>query len=424
MTEKNNTERYLKHLFDGGPWNVYEPNILNLGVGAPGTDLLESNCDNFRKATDHCLEREKRENQSLIFQYGPTSGAYEVRFEIATYFSEMYENPVNSEDLIITTGATQGLHLILSTLIDFQGFIFVDEFTYMIALDSMKHFTSLNIIPVKLNDDGVDLKDLEEKVSKRRFKSEKKEFWGIYYTIPTYHNPTGILFSPEICRGIVKLARKYDFLVVCDDVYTILHYDEKPTLSRLLAYDDRADPDFVGSVISNGSFSKILGPGVRVGWLEIPARVKPILDRSGFANSGGCFNNYTAGIVRSLFELKLAQEQIDRFYEAYKERMLATTEILREELPQGCKLVSPTGGYFIWVRIPDHLDARKFLEYCMQEEKIFFIAGPRFSLDGESGKQFFRLSIAFYPKGKLVDGARRLCRALRNYIEKNPAGGS
>lgn len=98
--------------------------------------------------------------------------------------------------MIITTGATQGLHLVLSTLIDFQGFIFVDEFTYMIALDSMKHFTSLNIIPVKLNDDGVDLKDLEEKVSKRRFKSEKKEFWGIYYTIPTYHNPTGILFSP------------------------------------------------------------------------------------------------------------------------------------------------------------------------------------------------------------------------------------
>jgi len=66
----------------------------------------------------------------------------------------------------------------------------------MIALDSIKHFSSLTIVPVKLNDDGVDLKDLEQQVSKRRFKSEKKEFWGMYYTIPTYHNPTGILFSP------------------------------------------------------------------------------------------------------------------------------------------------------------------------------------------------------------------------------------
>lgn len=101
-----------------------------------------------------------------------------------------------SEDLIITTGATQGLHFVLSILIDFGGYIFVDEFTYMIALDSMKQFTSLRIVPVKLTADGVDLKDLEEKVKERCFKSENKEFWGIYYTIPTYHNPTGILFTP------------------------------------------------------------------------------------------------------------------------------------------------------------------------------------------------------------------------------------
>ncbi|KAH8296226.1 hypothetical protein KR054_003387, partial [Drosophila jambulina] len=435
---QNSEDRKLKHLFDGGAWNVYEPDILNLGVGAPGTDLLSSNCDNFRRATDHCLvsgeilrnllleltlpgvplqQRELQDNQSLIFQYGPTSGAFEVRHEIATYFSEMYGSPVKSEDLIITTGATQGLHLLLSTVVDFQGFIFVDEYTYMIALDSMKHFTSLNIVPVRLNDDGVDLKDLEEQVSKRRFDSKTKEFWGIYYTIPTYHNPTGILFSPEICRGIVQLARKYDFLVVCDDVYTILHYGEKPQHSRLMSYDDRSDPDFAGHVISNGSFSKILGPGVRVGWLEVPPRVKPILDGSGFANSGGCFNNYTAGIVGSLFELRLAQKQIARFYEAYKERMLATTEVLRNELPEGCKLISPTGGYFIWVRIPEALDAREFLKYSLEHHKIYFIAGTRFSLDGETGKQFFRLSIAFYPKDKLVDGARRLCHALRDYMQ-------
>lgn len=102
----------------------------------------------------------------------------------------------SSEDLIITTGATQGLHFVLSTLIDFGGYIFVDEYTYMIALDSMKHFTSFQIVPVKLNADGVDVQDLEDKVKGRCFKSQNKEFWAIYYTVPTYHNPTGILFSP------------------------------------------------------------------------------------------------------------------------------------------------------------------------------------------------------------------------------------
>ncbi|KQS43785.1 uncharacterized protein Dere_GG13949, isoform B [Drosophila erecta] len=413
---KSSQDRKLKHLFDGGDWNVYEPNILNLGVGAPGTDLLAANCDNFRTATDHCLEREKRENQSLIFQYGPTSGTFEVRREISTYFSEMFQSPVNSEDLIITTGATQGLHLLLSTMLDFEGFVFVDEYTYMIALDSIKHFSTLTVVPVRLNDDGVDLNDLKEQVSKRRFQSKNKEFWGIYYTIPTYHNPTGILFSPEVCRGIVQLARKFDFLVVCDDVYNILNYGEKPTHSRLLSYDDRNDADFAGHVISNGSFSKILGPGVRLGWLEVPPRLKPILDGSGFAVSGGCFNNYTSGIVASLFELKLAQKHIAAAHEAYKERMLATTQVLRDGLPDCCKLVSPTGGYFIWVRIPDQLDSREFLKYCLENHKIYFIVGTRFSADGQSGKQFFRLSIAFYPKEKLVDGTRRLCNALKDYI--------
>ncbi|KAM8709884.1 hypothetical protein ACLKA7_016654 [Drosophila subpalustris] len=414
---KPNKELQLKHLFDGGAWNVYAPDILNLGVGAPGTDLLEPCCEIFQQATNHCLKREKTENQSLIFQYGPTSGTYEVRNEIAKYFRKMYNSPVNSADLIITTGATQGLHFVLSTLIDFNGYIFVDEYTYMIALDSMKHFTSLQIVPLKLNDDGVDLKDLEEKVRERHFKSKNKEFWGFYYTIPTYHNPTGILFSPEVCRGIVQLARKYDFLVLCDDVYNILNYCEKPLHARLFSYDDRADEGFAGNVISNGSFSKIIGPGVRLGWLEVPPRLKPLLESSGFMNSGGCFNNYTAGIVGSLFELQLAQSHIARLYEAYKERMLATSAILKAELPVGCRFSAPSGGFFIWISLPAHLDAREFLEYSLKHQKISFIAGPRFAVEEGKGKQFFRISIAFHSKEKLVDGAKRLCLALKDFFK-------
>ncbi|XP_062136671.1 uncharacterized protein LOC133845988 [Drosophila sulfurigaster albostrigata] len=411
-----NKEQKLKHLFDGGAWNVYAPDILNLGVGAPGTDLLEPCCDLFQQASAHCLNREKDDNQSLIFQYGPTSGTFEVRHQLAQYFTQMYAGPVNSEDLIITTGATQGLHFVLSTLIDFNGFIFVDEFTYMIALDSMKHFTTLQIVPLKLNDDGVDLKDLEAKVSQRRFKSNSKEFWAMYYTIPTYHNPTGILFSPDVCRGIVKLARKYDFLVLCDDVYNILNYVEKPFHSRLLSYDARTDEDFAGNVISNGSFSKIIGPGVRLGWLEVPPRLKLQLDRSGIIMSGGCFNNYTAGIVASLFELQLAQTHIASVYEAYKERMLATTAILKAELPEGCQFSAPRGGYFIWIKLPGDLDAGEFMEYTLKHEKITFIAGPRFAIETGKGKQYFRISIAFHSKEKLEDGAKRLCSALKSFM--------
>ncbi|XP_039966083.1 aromatic amino acid aminotransferase C569.07-like [Bactrocera tryoni] len=128
----------------------------------------------------------------IFFQYGPTSGSFEIRNAIAEYFSSLYvDDRVKSEDLIITTGASQGLHFVLSTLVDLNGVIFVDEVTYMIALDTMKQFTTLTIVPLNLNGDGVDVKELEKIVQEKRFQSKSKTFWAMYYTIPTYHNPTG-----------------------------------------------------------------------------------------------------------------------------------------------------------------------------------------------------------------------------------------
>lgn len=219
-----------------------------------------------------------------------------------------------------------------------------------------------------------------------------------------------------VCRGIVQLARKYDFLVLCDDVYNILHYGEKPSIDRLISCDARTDADFVGNVISNGSFSKLIGPGVRLGWLEVPPRVKPLLDSSGIIQSGGGFNNYTACIVASLFELQLAQSHIARLYDAYKERMLATIDVLKCKLPKSCHFVPPSGGFFIWIRLPDQLKALDFMEYCMERERITFIGGSRFAVEEGKGQQFFRITIGFYNKEKLVDGVKRLCVTLKDYI--------
>ncbi|XP_075159959.1 uncharacterized protein LOC142233062 [Haematobia irritans] len=413
-----NEDRKLKNLFDGSDWNVYDSRILNLGVGAPGTDLLQHCADIFCQATEHRLRIDKESNSSMLFQYGPTSGTYEARCEIAKYFTEMYKCEVKSEDLIITSGATQGLHVILSTLVDLNGYIFVDEVTYMLALDSIKQLHTLTIIPIKLKHDGTDLEDLEKHLKEHEFKSTKKEFWGMYYTIPTYHNPTGILFSPDTCKGLVKLARKYDILIACDDVYNILYYNNSKVPKRLFAYDNKGDYDYKGHIISNGSFSKILGPGVRLGWLEAPRRMKTILDNCGIINSGGCLNNYTSGIAASLFQLGLAQTYIRRMYETYKERMLATCSVLEKELPDGCKMSIPEGGYFVWITLASNCSASGFLEICMREENIFFIVGSRFAVAPDKFTNSFRLSIAFHTKEKLVEAAKRICQCLKRYLQK------
>jgi DNA-binding transcriptional MocR family regulator len=162
--------------------------------------------------------------------------------------------------------------LSLTTLIDLNGYVFLDEVTYMIALESIKNFHTLKIVPVKLNSDGVDLCDLEEKVSKYKFQPNGKMFFGCYYTIPTFHNPTGIVFSQEICQSLIKLARKHDFLIACDDVYNMIYFDDENAPKRLYQYDLDDRENFKGHVVSNGTFSKILSPGVRIGWIESAPR--------------------------------------------------------------------------------------------------------------------------------------------------------
>jgi DNA-binding transcriptional MocR family regulator len=113
--------------------------------------------------------------------------------------SQRYESTVEATDLVLSGGATSGLLIILSTLLDLaNGVVFLDEVTYMIALESIKDFSTLKIVPVKLSDDGVDIRDLEEKIIKYKPKDAAgsgKMFNACYYTIPTYHNPTGLLFS-------------------------------------------------------------------------------------------------------------------------------------------------------------------------------------------------------------------------------------
>ena len=137
---------------------------------------------------------------------------------------------------------------------------------------------------------------------------------------------------------------------------------------------------------------------------------------SGILNSGGCFNNYTSGILASLFELKLAQEHIAKMKHAYKERMFAACEVLEKNLPVGCKWTKPSGGYFIWISLPTNTDVGKLLQTCLQDEKIFFIPGSRFAYEPTVGNNCLCLSISFHSKEKLVDGATRFCALLKRYL--------
>jgi DNA-binding transcriptional MocR family regulator len=156
------------------------------------------------------FQKYERKHDSFIFQYGPQLGTAIYREKLAEFLTDKYKSKVDPRDLILNAGATNGFLLLLSTLMDYNGVVFVDDVTYMIALTSLADFETLKIVPVKLNENGVDLIDLEEKVKKFKFEPREKLFFGCYYTIPAYHNPTGICFSESKQKIVFSSSEHFD----------------------------------------------------------------------------------------------------------------------------------------------------------------------------------------------------------------------
>lgn len=208
--------------------------------------------------------------------------------------------------------------------------------------------------------DGLDLNNLEKQFERDLKNVEVDRQAGCYsaacYLVPTYQNPNGTVLSEEKCKRIIQLARKFNVLLFCDDVYNFFHYENEPK-KRLFAYDNVNDKDYgQGTVISNCTFSKILAPALRLGWIEMPVGIRgkysvSLRDcnqrflekywaKSPIMWSGGSMNTYVGGLVAELLKNGQAKEHIEIISKEQKEKMAVTVEILRTSLPKSCKLIS------------------------------------------------------------------------------------
>jgi len=331
--------------------------FVDLTIGAPGPELLSFLPPIFLEASQHRMENDR----GNLFQYGPETGITVFRRELAQFLSRRYgDRPVTSEELVTTCGATSGLQLLATVLLDKNGIIFVEDPTYFISSSILAKDLGLKVVPVPMAKDGIDIEELKKSVLKEKagIAFDQDRFWAMVYTIPTYHNPTTTTMSREKGRRLIQLATQENMLVVCDDVYNLLSYSPFP-FSRLRALQQEDE----NCVISNGTFSKILAPGVRLGWIEAPPAIVSRLAASGFLQSGGSMNNLTSGIATSLLSLGLLDAQLDHCKQVYGARMSTALKEL-EELPEGWAVESPGGGYFLWITAPQDLTA-----FCHQLEK-------------------------------------------------------
>ena len=369
------------------------PGMIDFGAGQPSPALLPLAL--LRKAAANRLDG----NDAPFLAYGTNQGDGYFRAALADFLSAHYHAPVDAGQLFVTAGASMGLDLLCTLFARPGDTIFVEEPSYFLALRIFADH-NLKIISLPLDAGGLNIEALEEKLIRHRP--------VFLYTIPTFHNPSSVTLGTDRREKLVDLSRKHDFLIIADEVYHLLNYASEippPPLANFIGSD---------TVLSLGSFSKILAPGLRLGWLQAgPPLINRIIG-SGLLDSGGGLNPFTSALVRSALELGLQQTQLTTLKTTYTERKVTLSNALKEYLPDTVRFVEPDGGFFIWLVFPEGVDTEQ-MRVEARRNNVNYLPGVKFS--SRNGLKYCaRLSFSYFDVPELEEGARRLADVFKSYL--------
>ena len=342
--------------------------------------------DILRQAAAHRLAVD----DTGYLNYGKIGGGEHFHHALAQFLTDTVGTNTTRESLFITGGNSQALDLVCTTFTDYGDTVFVEEPTYFLALQVFADH-GLNVVGIPMDEDGLRVDVLEEKLAEHRPK--------LIYTIPAFHNPTAVNLSAERRQQLIKLSQQHNFLIVADEVYQLLYYHEPPPAPFSAFIDSN-------TILSLGTFSKIMAPGLRLGWIESSADLRQKLLRVGFGRSGGSINHFTSGIVRSAIELGLQHQYLDTLRTLYRHRIDVMDTAIQAHFPTEIRYQKPTGGYFFWLELPEGVDAAQLKEIALAE-KVGFHAGPSFSAE-QGLTNYFRLAFSFYQDDVIRDGIERL----------------
>ncbi|GLD95280.1 hypothetical protein PINS_up003924 [Pythium insidiosum] len=365
--------------------------VINFGLGQPSASLLPLKM--IREASLHRLQLDA---DPAMLQYGAGRGYSGFRGALAEFLSAAYNHPVQAESVMVTAGNSQAISHVAMVLKETgKQIAFVEEPTYFLAFDIFREL-GYELVSIPVDQHGIDVNALERLL-------HSGDTPAMLYTVPFYHNPTGAVLPKDRCERLVQLAKDFNFRIISDEPYNFLSLDGS-THRSLASYDDS------GRVISLGSFSKILAPGLRLGWAQSSADTVKALASCGAIRSGGGQNPLTAAIVHSVIEKGHLQPHIDLLKETFARRKLVLCDAIRKMCPS-CIFVEPNGGYFVWLRLPEGASASKLFDIAPKGYGVAFTPGSRCSREGKLDN-FIRLSFAFYNEDEIKEGVRRLSLAL------------
>ncbi len=373
---------------------------ISFAGGIPSQDSYPS--DDFQKIVLDLLGGGRG---AAMFDYSPFAGEPDLRQAVTAHLA-LRGIAVRDQELLILSGSQQGIDLVANLLINPGDHVLVEEPTYFWAISNFKA-RQAQLVGCALDDEGINLAAVEAHLIRYQPK--------FIYVMPNSQNPTGITMSLARRRGLLALARKYQTPILEDDFSGDLVYSGEPLPSlRTLAAEVAGGENIV---IYQGTFSKALCPGIRLGWLVGPQEV---IDRLSFAKrtSDLATNSMVQVILTEFLQKGLYQEHLNRVNRTYGQRRDAILTALTKEFkafPEVSWTV-PTGGLFIWLTLPKGTSNRDLLEFAVAE-KVVFSPGDLCFLESESSSlNYLRLCFIQNAEPQIAEGIKRLAQALTKYL--------
>lgn len=373
-----------------------KPGIVSFAGGFPDSALFD--VPGLQAASQQALAQEP----GAALQYGATEGYEPLRQQIAQFMHSKGVQSLAPQELIVTTGSQQALDLLAKCMIDEGDKVIVEGPTFLATIQCFRLYGA-DVVSAPIDSEGVQIEALEQLIVQHCPK--------MIYTIPTFGNPSGATLSLERRKRLLELAVRYQVLVVEDDPYGDLYFDAPPPPS-LLALSDQVpgSRDFLAHC---GSLSKVLAPGLRIGWLVAPAELlaKAVMCKQFSDAHTSTFAQATAAQYLAAGKMPAALAKVRQ---VYAQRAQVMMQALRQELGDAVEFTAPQGGLFLWLRLTGKggklTDANELAKRAIDQGVAFVPGAPFFSQNPDMAS--LRLSFATADEEKIREGVRRLAKAL------------
>jgi len=369
---------------------------ISFAGGMPNNDLFPiEQIDEIYNSISDSLKR-------TAFQYGPTAGYKPLINSIKKYLKPK-GLPVNTNNILITTGSLQAISIITQEFVNSGDVILTETPCFVGALSVFETYRA-KIISVPLDENGINIEKL-----KTAIKSAKKKPKFLYVT-PNFHNPAGIIYSLKRKQELLKVLEGTNIILIEDDAYNELYFNKsiKEQTKPMKSMDN-----FNVEIVYTGSFSKILGPGFRLGWMlasdeifQKAETIKQALD--------ACTSNLTQILANEFLSKGYLEKYVEFLRKEYAERALLMHQSLLKFMPKQVTWNKPKGGFYIWLNLPEKMNSTIIFNKSIMNG-VLFLTGRTFDPEGKKDN-CLRLSFSNTPKNLIVEGVKRIADVIKSLL--------